>query len=418
MARLDEIEKRKTKKSKQGQLVANDPALAPTSETRSKKVQASSEPLLSNPGTNLPTPKLPPTKSLKGPRNDIEKKTASPPVYKSKQEEGRRDEDASESSDDEHTTAPLVHETIINDGMKSSVATRSRSAYVPSGETKEQREARTVFIGNVPIEVAKSRVIYNIHCMDLKLICYQPYQKALKQHLLALCAAPNPDEPNPKIESIRFRSVAFKIPTTKIPADGDKSSGKQPEPRQRARTITWGGKKDDGDPDNVDPVKVYLTPAQKKKIAFIKGDLHEEAGSINSYVVFAHPHPVNQSDEKKAHGYQPAMDPFEAAKLLVARADGSTFMNRTLRVDLVRSPEEGDAAVHGFDPHFTVFVGNLDFTAHEEDLHAYFESVVVAEQGPPPENIKSWVQGVRIIRDKDTQLGKGFAYVKFAVCRG
>ena len=412
MARLDEIEKRTTKKSKQEQLVVHDPALPPTSETRSKKVQASSEPLSSNPGANLPTPKLPPTKSLKGPRNDIEKKTASPPMYRSEQEEGRG-EDTGESSDDEHTTAPLVHET-----MKSHVATRSRSVYVPSGETKEQREARTVFIGNVPIEVAKSRVIYNIHCMDLKLICYQPYQKALKQHLLALCATPTSDGPNPKIESIRFRSVAFKIPTTKIPADGEKPGGKQSEPRQRARTITWGGKKDDGDLDTVDPVKVYLTPAQKKKIAFIKGDLHEEAGSINSYVVFAHPHPVNQSDEKKGHKHQPTMDPFEAAKLVVARADGSTFMNRTLRVDLVRSPEEGDAAVHGFDPHFTVFVGNLDFTAHEEDLHAYFESVVVAEQGPPPENIKSWVQGVRIIRDKDTQLGKGFAYVKFAVCRG
>ncbi len=413
MARLNTIEKRTTKKSKQEQLVVDYPALPPTSETRSKKVQATSEPLLSNAGTNLPTPKLPPTKSLKGPRNDIEKKTASPPVYKSEQEEGWHDEDAGESSDDEHTTAPLVHETTLNNGMKSSVATRSRSAYVPSGETKEQREARTVFIGNVPIEVAKSRVNYNIHWMDSKLICYQPYQKALKQHLLALCATPTSDGPNPKIESIRFRSVAFKIPTTKLPADGDKSSGKQSESRQRARTITWAGKKDDGDLD-----KVYLTPAQKKRIAFIKGDLHEEAGSINSYVVFAHPHPVNQSDEKKGHRYQPTMDPFEAAKLLVARADGSTFMNRTLRVDLVRSPEEGDGAVHGFDPHFTIFVGNLDFTAQEEDLHAYIESVVVAEQGPPPENIKSWVQGVRIIRDKDTQLGKGFAYVKFAVCRG
>ena len=112
------------------------------------------------------------------------------------------------------------------------------------------------------------------------------------------------------------------------------------------------------------------------------------------------------------------MDPFAAAKLLVARGDGSSFMNRTLRVDLVRSPEEGGTATHGFDPHSTVFVGSLDFTAREEDLRVYFESVVVAEQGPPPEDLKSWVQGVRIIRDKDTQLGKGFAYVKFAVGLG
>ena len=109
------------------------------------------------------------------------------------------------------------------------------------------------------------------------------------------------------------------------------------------------------------------------------------------------------------------MDPFEAVKLLVARGDGSSFMNRTLRMDLARSPEEGDTAPHGFDPHSTIFVGSLDFAAHEEDLRAYFESVMVAEQGPPPDDIRAWVQGVRIIRDKDTQLGKGFAYVKFAV---
>ena len=130
-------------------------------------MHASSEPLLPDPRANLPTPKLPRAKSLKGPRNGIEKKTASPPVYNSEQEEGPRDEDAGESSDDEHTTAPPVHETITKNGKKSSVATRSRSAYVPSGETKEQREARTVFIGNIPMEVAKSKVYYNTHRMDL-----------------------------------------------------------------------------------------------------------------------------------------------------------------------------------------------------------------------------------------------------------
>jgi len=366
---------------------------------RSKKVKASSEPLLSNPRTNLPTPSVF-AESLKGPRNDIENKTVSPSVYNDGQEEGRRDEDAGESSNDEHTTAPPVHETVINNGTVSSAATRSRSAYVPSDETKEQRETRTVFIGNVPIEVAKSKVNYNIQYMDLKLIFYQPYQKALKRHLLALCATPTSDGPDPKIESIRFRSVAFKIPTTKPLTDSDKPSGRLSEYRQ---------KKNDGDPDKGDPAKTYLTPAQKKKIAFIKGELHEEAGSINCYVVFAHPHPAHQN--------QPVMNPFEAAKLLVAHGDGSTFMDRTLRVDFVRSPDERDAAVHGFDPHVTIFVGNLDFAAHEEDLHAYFESVVAAEQGPPPDNVKSWVQGVRIIRDKDTQLGKGFAYVKFAVGR-
>ena len=227
---------------------------------------------------------------------------------------------------------------------------------------------------------------------------------------------PTSNGPNPKIESIRFRSVAFKKPTTKLLTDDDGPSSTLStiDHRQRDRTVIWKSKTDQ-DLDEVDPAKTYLTAAQKKKVAFIKGELHEEVGSVNAYVVFAHPHIVNQSDQKERPRSQSVMDPFAAVKLLVARGDGSSFMNQTLRVDFVRSPEEGDTAAHGFDPHSTIFVGSLDFTAREEDLREYFESVVVAEQGPPPEDVKSWVQGVRIIRDKDTQLGKGFAYVKFAV---
>ena len=29
---------------------------------------------------------------------------------------------------------------------------------------------------------------------------------------------------------------------------------------------------------------------------------------------------------------------------------------------------------------------------------------------------RTWVKRVRIIRDKDTQMGKGFGYVQFTVC--
>ena len=87
------------------------------------------------------------------------------------------------------------------------------------------------------------------------------------------------------------------------------------------------------------------------------------------------------------------------------------------------------------DPKATLFVGNLEFTSKEEDLRAFFESVVVAERGKPGEKgdddesdseseeedegkkdkPRTWVKRVRIIRDKDTQLGKGFAYVQFVV---
>ena len=92
----------------------------------------------------------------------------------------------------------------------------------------------------------------------------------------------------------------------------------------------------------------------------------------------------------------------------------------------------GEKAMAG-DPKATLFVGNLEFTSKEEDLRAFFESVVVAERGKPGEKggdesdsesdeeddgkdkPRTWVKRVRIIRDKDTQLGKGFAYVQFVV---
>ena len=89
------------------------------------------------------------------------------------------------------------------------------------------------------------------------------------------------------------------------------------------------------------------------------------------------------------------------------------------------------------DPKATVFVGNLDFASKEEDLRVFFEALVCEERGKPEEKAgseddsevedgvredgekkpRTWVKRVRIIRDRDTQLGKGFAYVQFVVGR-
>ena len=35
---------------------------------------------------------------------------------------------------------------------------KDKARYVPPGETKEQRDQRTVFVGNVPVEAVKSKV--------------------------------------------------------------------------------------------------------------------------------------------------------------------------------------------------------------------------------------------------------------------
>jgi len=125
------------------------------------------------------------------------------------------------------------------------------------------------------------------------------------------------------------------------------------------------------------------------------------------------------------------MDPYAAAQLAVERCDGTLFMERMIRVDLasknangVKGPGDQGGLLDG-NPKLSVFVGNLDFGCKEEDLRAFFEGIVSSERGPPVEDasddedenkkLKTWVTRVRIIRDKETQLGKGFGYVQFAV---
>ena len=239
--------------------------------------------------------------------------------------------------------------------------------------------------------------------------------------------------PTSKIESVRFRSVAFQAPTAKLPTDADGPSSstpsaktKTPRPHVQDRTATWRSKVDEKDDEFVkQDDKKFLTPSQKKKIAFINQEFHSSADSVNAYVVFAHPvqvkdWPANLPPPKEV------MDPYEAAKEAVEKCDGTVFLERMIRVDVVgreavETRNEGKEGVG--DPKLAVFVGNLDFASKEEDLRAFFEGVVSAERGPPPlkedeEGVKkpnTWVTRVRIVRDKETQLGKGFAYIQFAV---
>lgn len=134
--------------------------------------------------------------------------------------------------------------------------------------------------------------------------------------------------------------------------------------------------------------------------------------------MFAHAHP----DRPK--NVAPILDPYEAATTVLA-ANGSTFMDRTIRVDSLRDPSKvglADATTalsrrnawlpSGTDPKKSVFVGGLDYAAKEEDVRAFFESLLVAERGEPETH---YVSEVRIVRDKETQLGKGFGYVHFSV---
>ena len=202
----DGTEKRAKKKSKQEQPSVDVSAVPSTLKTRSKKMQASSQPPISTPTKNL---KGSPAKSLKGPQNDTEKGVSSLPMYQDEQEQGQRGEDAGSSSGDEHKTEPLVHETITNGGGTPSVVKPKRSVYVLEGETKEQRNARTVFIGNVPMEAAKSKVIYNDHCTDAKLTFYSALSEGSEAASPRLVCSSHlgRTQPQDRVHPIPFSSI-------------------------------------------------------------------------------------------------------------------------------------------------------------------------------------------------------------------
>ncbi|OSC97233.1 hypothetical protein PYCCODRAFT_1419900 [Trametes coccinea BRFM310] len=331
-----------------------------------------------------------------------------------------KDDDAeseSSNSDDEVDPPKLVHESLQKGGPPKGQSRHGKAKFVPSEETPEQRDARTIFVGNVAVDVTKSR----------------PTQKQFKRHILSFV-------PSAKIESVRFRSVGFKKPTAELPNDEDgKPKPKKARPHDRDRTAAWRAEQDE---EEAAPKKQFLTPQEKKRIAFIKHEIHEGVDSVNAYVVFAHPPPA-ESRPANLPPLPPVMNPYEAAVEAARLCDGSVFLGRTLRVDVVKkdaSPIENAKSIMTGDPKATVFVGNLDFASKEEDLRAFFETLLRKERGEPGEREegessgsedeaeaeerertgaakvqrpRTWVKRVRIIRDRDTQLGKGFAYVQF-----
>lgn len=163
--------------------------------------------------------------------------------------------DEEDEEDDDAIPDNLVHETIT----KKTRVKPSDQKYIPPNETSADRDRRTLFLGNLPIEVAKSK----------------PAVNQLKAHILTFA-------PGAKIESIRFRSVAFAAPTAALPDDEEGGEGKRAK-REIERARKWkeeqellkeGGK----EAEEVDPSKSYLDTKGKRKVAFIKKDVSTPVG--------------------------------------------------------------------------------------------------------------------------------------------
>ncbi|KAF8903172.1 hypothetical protein CPB84DRAFT_1775032 [Gymnopilus junonius] len=293
----------------------------------------------------------------------------------------QRDEES--NSDEEGDPSIMVHESVKESGKKARTA---KSKYVPETETLEKKNLRTIFVGNLPLEVASKKF---------------PLKKQLQRHILSFL-------PTAKIESIRFRSIPFQ--------DGKSSKPSKKEPRQheKERASVWRSRLDEKDEEGLKKDEErFLNPAQKKKIAFINQEFHSTADTVNAYIVFAHP-PNTEGRPANLPPLPPTMDPYEASRAAADKCDGTLLMERMICVDLVekdvtRSNDATDNTKHisksGTDPRLSIFIGNLDFASKEEDLRVFFEGVGEPAQEADPQIKKpaTWV----------TRLGKGFAYVQF-----
>ncbi|KAL5476562.1 NOP12_2 [Sanghuangporus weigelae] len=139
--------------------------------------------------------------------------------------------------------------------------------YAPEGETKEERDARTLFIGDLPVAVVKSK----------------PLNIQLKRHMLSFV-------PSAKIESIRFRSVAFLEPTS-VEEEGDGKSKSSRQKREQNRTADWRARQDQDrssklDKEVIEEVKkgekTYLSPDEKRRLAAIRGEIHEHSSATTN----------------------------------------------------------------------------------------------------------------------------------------
>lgn len=139
-----------------------------------------------------------------------------------------------------------------------------------------------------------------------------------------------------------------------------------------------------------------------KKAAFAKKELMDSTTkSTNAYAVYSTP---------------------LAAKEAVIKLNGTVVLDRHLRVDGLAHPAK-------VDHRRCVFVGNLTFVDDETKINeaADEENQKPIRKGKEPADAEEglWrlfgkagsVESVRVIRDRSTRVGKGFAYVQFKVLR-
>uniref|UniRef100_A0ACD6AKI6 Uncharacterized protein n=1 Tax=Avena sativa TaxID=4498 RepID=A0ACD6AKI6_AVESA len=137
----------------------------------------------------------------------------------------------------------------------------------------------------------------------------------------------------------------------------------------------------------VESVRIRSVPLADTKVprkgAVIKGKINDSGDNVHAYIVF--------KDEQCARS--------------ALSHNMALFNGNHMRVDMACPPRKklrGEGPL--YDRKRTVFVGNLPFDVKDEELYQLF----CGPTGPQGD-----VEAIRVVRDPDTSLGKGIAYVLF-----
>ncbi|XP_031125257.1 nucleolar protein 12 [Ipomoea triloba] len=138
----------------------------------------------------------------------------------------------------------------------------------------------------------------------------------------------------------------------------------------------------------IESIRIRSVPLADSKVprkgAVLKKQLNENADGVHAYIVF--------KTEESAH----------ASLALNMTVVGGNH----IRVDRACPPRKkmkGDCGPL-YDNKRTLFVGNLPFDVKDEEIYQLFCGI---------KNLEESVEAVRVIRDSNTLLGKGVAYVLF-----
>ena len=258
--------------------------------------------------------------------------------------------------------------------------------------------------------VPQDQTLYILHAVQdaeavLAKATKKSSKKALLHHISALLA-----DVEHKIESVRLRGIAPAAPVVKgkdkpapeaEPVSLSHGAARAAAHRKRGELLATTAEDEDDEAARTDFKKqVFQTSAQKRKMNAIKGTVHESVDSCIAYVVFDSSAAVDA-----------------AVAISAAALVSAPFEGKVLRFDRVRSQEDKQST--RYEPSReeakrTAFLGVLDFGQNEQGVREWAEAQIVRERGQP-EGDSAWVERVRLVRDRDTGMGKGFAYVLFSV---